>query len=85
MITMFGLFTKEWVESEGCYKTKQQIEESRSNYICNIIHNQEKEIKSLKAEIVELNKTIAKLNDILKSTDSEYGKYLRLKERYMEL
>ena len=82
---MFGLSTKEWVESEGCYKTKQQIEDSCSNYVCNIIINQENEIKSLKAEIIELNRTITNLNDILKSTDCEYGKYLQLKERYKEL
>jgi flagellar biosynthesis chaperone FliJ len=67
------------------WRSKKEIEMDRSQYISNLISQQNKEIEQLKYKNKKLQETVDKLNEILKATDCEYGKYLQLKEQYKEL
>ncbi len=67
------------------WRSKKEIEMERSQYVADLIYQQNTEIEQLKYKNKKLQETINILNDILKITDCEYGKYLQLKELYKEL
>ena len=67
------------------WRTKSQSNTEREKYTADLIFHQNKEIEQLKYEKKKLEETVRKLNEILKASDCEYGKYLRLKEQYKEL
>ena len=67
------------------WRSKKEIREEKEKHIDNLIFHQNKEIEQLKYEKKKLEETVRKLNEILKASDCEYGKYLRLKEQYKEL
>lgn len=67
------------------YRSKKEIEADREQYISNTFRSYEKQIKDLTTENALLRDQIATLHTLLKETDSEYGKYLRLKDMYGKL
>ena len=67
------------------WRSKKEIREEKEKYTADLIFHQNKEIEQLKYEKKKLEETVDKLNEILKASDCEYGKYLRLKEQYKEL
>lgn len=67
---------------EHDYRSKAEIVADREQFITNSFYRYENEIKQLKAENADLQRTIDKLLEILKASDSEYGKYLQLKDKY---
>ena len=70
---------------EHDYRSKKEIEADRERHISNMFHSYEKQIKDLTTENAMLLEQISTLHALLKETDSEYGKYLKLKDMYGKL
>lgn len=67
---------------ENDYRSKKEIEADKEQYVSNLIYRQEKEIKKITRENELLHEQIKFLINLLKETDSEYGKYLTLRDKY---
>lgn len=70
---------------EHDYRSKKEIAADEERHRQELYYAQERKIKELTSENIELRKHINILHDLLKETNSEYGHYLKLKDTYGEV